>query len=82
MSVLGKGTSQTSIASLCEDMYLTPRSSGRKPDMGTNFTPHTAACHFLFADGSVHAIPFGTDVATMRALGTINGGETIDQSGF
>ncbi len=46
------------------------------------FTPHTAACHFLFADGSVHAIPFSTDVGTMRALCTINGGETIDQSGF
>jgi hypothetical protein len=34
--VLGRGTSQTSIASACVDMYLTPRLSGRKPEMGMN----------------------------------------------
>src|SRR5262245_16885834 len=41
--VLGIGTSQTSMASLCEDMYATARSLGRKPEMGINLTPHTAA---------------------------------------
>ena len=43
---------------------------------------HPGGANALFADGSVHAIPFSTDIATMRALCTINGGETIDQSGF
>jgi prepilin-type N-terminal cleavage/methylation domain-containing protein/prepilin-type processing-associated H-X9-DG protein len=46
------------------------------------FSPHRGVCMFLFADGSVHAIPFSTDVPTLRALCTISGGETIDTSGF
>jgi prepilin-type N-terminal cleavage/methylation domain-containing protein len=46
------------------------------------FTPHPAVAHFAFADGSVHALPFGTDVTTLRALSTIAGGEVVDQSGF
>jgi hypothetical protein len=42
-AVLGKGTSQTPIESVCEDIYLIGGLSGREPEIGTNFTPHTAA---------------------------------------
>ena len=45
------------------------------------FTPHLTT-NFVFADGSVHALPFTTAVPVLRALCTINGGETVDQSGF
>jgi prepilin-type processing-associated H-X9-DG protein len=38
---------------------------------------HSTGAQFLFADGSVHLVPFGTAVATVRALLTPDGNEVI-----
>jgi prepilin-type N-terminal cleavage/methylation domain-containing protein len=38
---------------------------------------HTAGAQFVFADGSVHQITFGTDPKLVRALRTPNGGEIV-----
>jgi prepilin-type N-terminal cleavage/methylation domain-containing protein/prepilin-type processing-associated H-X9-DG protein len=38
---------------------------------------HTAGAQFLFADGSVHLIPFGTDPNLVNALRTPAGGEVV-----
>lgn len=38
---------------------------------------HAQAAHFLFADGSVRSIAYGTPPATMAALLTPNGGEAV-----
>jgi len=40
-------------------------------------SPHPAGVQFLFADGSVHLIPYGTPSATIRALMTPRGGEVV-----
>jgi prepilin-type N-terminal cleavage/methylation domain-containing protein/prepilin-type processing-associated H-X9-DG protein len=40
------------------------------------YSPHAAAGMFLFADGSVRAMGFGTSLAVWRAVGTRAGGET------
>jgi prepilin-type N-terminal cleavage/methylation domain-containing protein/prepilin-type processing-associated H-X9-DG protein len=38
---------------------------------------HSAGAQFLFADGSVHLIPYGTATTTMAALMTPDGGEVV-----
>jgi prepilin-type N-terminal cleavage/methylation domain-containing protein/prepilin-type processing-associated H-X9-DG protein len=38
---------------------------------------HTAGANFLFADGSVHFLSYGTSNAAMRALATRGGGEVV-----
>jgi prepilin-type N-terminal cleavage/methylation domain-containing protein/prepilin-type processing-associated H-X9-DG protein len=38
---------------------------------------HTAGANFLFADGSVHFLPYGTNNTVMQALGTRAGGEVV-----
>ena len=38
---------------------------------------HPGGAHFLFADGSVRMIQFGTPAATVVALMTPNGGELL-----
>jgi prepilin-type N-terminal cleavage/methylation domain-containing protein/prepilin-type processing-associated H-X9-DG protein len=42
------------------------------------FTPHPGVGMFLFADGSVRPLHRGTSLATLQALATRNGGETIN----
>ena len=51
-------------------------------DMGLNFrynwgSPHPSGAQFLFADGRVQQIPYGTPPATVLALLTPDGGETV-----
>jgi prepilin-type N-terminal cleavage/methylation domain-containing protein len=46
------------------------------------FSPHGQVVHFVFADGSVHALSTAVDLAVLQALATINGGESIDGGGF
>jgi len=43
---------------------------------------HPSGCHFVFCDGSVKRISFSVDPATFNALGSRNGGETIDDADF
>ena len=40
-------------------------------------SPHPAGSQFLFADGSVHLIAWGTSPQTVQALMTPNGGEVV-----
>jgi prepilin-type N-terminal cleavage/methylation domain-containing protein/prepilin-type processing-associated H-X9-DG protein len=37
--------------------------------------PHTGVCQFVFADGSVRAVPLSVDLTTLTALATRAGGE-------
>jgi prepilin-type N-terminal cleavage/methylation domain-containing protein/prepilin-type processing-associated H-X9-DG protein len=46
------------------------------------FSPHGQVVNFVFADGSVHALNTGIDLAVLQGLATIAGGETFDASGF
>jgi len=46
------------------------------------FSPHPSANNFLFADGSVHALPFTTDLTVLWALATRSGGEIVDSSDY
>jgi prepilin-type N-terminal cleavage/methylation domain-containing protein/prepilin-type processing-associated H-X9-DG protein len=46
------------------------------------FSPHGQVVHFLFADGSVHALGSGIDVTVLQDLATSAGGETIDANNF
>ncbi|HEX8199448.1 MAG TPA: DUF1559 domain-containing protein [Isosphaeraceae bacterium] len=43
---------------------------------------HPGGAHFLFADGSVHFLKEGIDLATYRALGTRSGGEAISADAY
>jgi len=43
---------------------------------------HTTGCHFVFCDGSVHAISYEVDAVVFLHLGDRRDGETIDKSGF
>lgn len=46
------------------------------------FSPHTRVAMFLFADGSVHSIPFSLSLPTLQALSTRDGGEVVNASEF
>jgi prepilin-type N-terminal cleavage/methylation domain-containing protein len=46
------------------------------------FSPHTGVVHFVFADGSVHALATSMDVAVLQALATCAGGEVIAGNAF
>ncbi len=46
------------------------------------FSPHPTSGQFLFADGSVRAIPFTAPGTVWQAMGTRNGGETISTSDY
>jgi prepilin-type N-terminal cleavage/methylation domain-containing protein len=58
---------------------------GRKPLNDTwseaydFFSPHPTANHFVFCDGSVHPIRFGTDIRVVQALATRDGGEPVGE---
>ena len=41
------------------------------------FSPHRSFNNFLYADGSVHAVPITTSVEVLQALATRDGGETL-----
>ena len=41
------------------------------------FSPHSGVSNFVYADGSVHAIPFSADLDVVQALATRAGGETL-----
>jgi prepilin-type N-terminal cleavage/methylation domain-containing protein len=43
------------------------------------FSCHTSVCPFAYADGSVRFLPFETEAATMMALSTRAGGETVPE---
>ena len=43
------------------------------------FSNHRAVANFLFADGSVRAVPSGTEVRALHDLATRAGGETVDE---
>ena len=45
------------------------------------FSPHSGTLQFLFADGSVHSIGFGTDITVLQALATRAGGEVAGFDG-
>lgn len=45
-------------------------------------SPHVAGAQFVFADGSVRTIPYGSDGGVVWALLTPNGGEVISQNDF
>jgi prepilin-type processing-associated H-X9-DG protein len=46
-------------------------------DFGHFWSLHPGGAHFLFADGSVHFLPYAAE-PIMVALATINGGEVVD----
>lgn len=46
------------------------------------FSPHGVVVHFLFADGSVHALSNATDLTVLQGLATMSGGEVVDGSGL
>jgi prepilin-type processing-associated H-X9-DG protein len=46
------------------------------------FSPHRQMCHFLFADGSVQAIPLTIDARVIQALATRAGGEPFSLQGY
>ncbi len=46
------------------------------------FSPHAQVGNFLFADGSVRAMPFQTKLKVWKALGTKSGGETVADGDF
>jgi prepilin-type N-terminal cleavage/methylation domain-containing protein/prepilin-type processing-associated H-X9-DG protein len=46
------------------------------------FSPHSGVANFLFADGSVRAVNTTIDLATLQALATRSGGETVDPSEY
>jgi prepilin-type N-terminal cleavage/methylation domain-containing protein len=46
------------------------------------FSPHPSVGLFLFADGSVHGLRHGLDMAVFRALGTRAGGEAVPGDAF
>jgi prepilin-type N-terminal cleavage/methylation domain-containing protein len=66
----------------------TARISGRKPLNSPEsepydfFSPHRSVVYFAFADGSVHGINTSCNLATLRALGSIAGGEPVDANGY
>ncbi|WP_166825675.1 DUF1559 domain-containing protein [Thalassoroseus pseudoceratinae] len=50
------------------------------PHWGTNFRSfHPGGCHFLLCDGSVRFVNENIELATYRALSTIQGGEVIGE---
>jgi len=46
------------------------------------FSPHQGVVQFVFADGSVHALPITTDLAVLQALATRAGNEAVNFDGF
>ena len=64
------------------------RVSGRRPlndpysEPYDFFSPHTGVGNFLFADGSVRGVRFGTDPETLRRLATRAGGEVVNSADF
>ena len=61
--------------------YLPPLLNTDAYSDGVSFgSPHPAALHFVFCDGSVHTISYGIDPEIHRRLSTRNGNETIDLS--
>jgi prepilin-type processing-associated H-X9-DG protein len=43
---------------------------------------HNGGSNFLFVDGSVHFLPYSIDQATLKALATRAGGETVNGGAF
>jgi prepilin-type processing-associated H-X9-DG protein len=41
------------------------------------YSLHAGGANFLFADGSVHFLPYGIDNTTLRALASMSGGEVV-----
>jgi prepilin-type N-terminal cleavage/methylation domain-containing protein len=46
------------------------------------FSAHGDVVHFVFADGSVHALTSQVSIPVLQALATINGGETVSSSDY
>ncbi len=67
---------------ICESHYPgNPNQSAANGSTVSNFrSDHPGGCNFLYADGSVHFLREGIDLATYHALSTIRGGETVSVS--
>jgi prepilin-type N-terminal cleavage/methylation domain-containing protein len=46
------------------------------------YSPHGQVGIFLFADGSVHALPTSVSLSVLQALATRDGGETVNMTDF
>jgi prepilin-type N-terminal cleavage/methylation domain-containing protein len=51
-------------------------------DCGSIFGSIHEACHFVFCDGSVHAVNFGINPTNWLRLCSINDGQTVDPDGW
>jgi hypothetical protein len=43
------------------------------------FSPHPSVCQFVFGDGSVRGLSFGTPVPVLQAMATRSGGEVVGE---
>jgi prepilin-type N-terminal cleavage/methylation domain-containing protein len=51
-------------------------------DCGSIFGSIHSSCHFVFCDGSVHAVDFGIDPTNWLRLCSMNDGQTLDPNGW
>ena len=68
-------------AALCSERPAVHRFPGSMANMAMQVPPssaHTGGVNALLGDGSVRFIQNSINLATWRALGTRNGGETVD----
>lgn len=63
----------------CSSSYAgqQPGQKNNKCDQAHWWSFHTGGTNFVFGDGSVHFIPYGTAPAVMTALATKDGGEVV-----
>jgi prepilin-type processing-associated H-X9-DG protein len=69
-------------------VMVAARISGRRQINATNsepydfFTPHSAACNFLFADGSVRNLSLSMDLTVQQAMATRAGNEVVSMADY
>lgn len=69
------------VTDFCESHFPgNPNQSSANGSTVSNFrSDHPGGCHFLYADGSVHFLNDGIELATYQALSTISGAEVVSQ---
>ncbi len=83
-TVLGSNDSQlaTSVGDLATNVgFQPPRApfnAQNEWDVAHFYSFHTGGANFLYADGSVHFLPYSTAPAVFAAMCTRNGGETLN----